>query len=162
MQKKTVRGFTLIELIVVIAVAGLLVAIGVPSFSNLMKDSEIRSESNALMGALSYTRTESIRRGDTVHFGLRDSSNINGGFVAWIDADNGNDWDAGEETLRLWESFDSSLSIAIATNYLTFNSAGMVNVKATFTICDGRTAETGRELVLLVSGISTLSEKTCT
>ena len=128
MQKNAVKGFTLIELIVVIAVAGILVTAGVPSFSNLIKDSEIRSESNALMGALAYTRTESIRRGDTVHFSLRDPSNVQGGFVAWIDSDNGNDWDESEETLRVWEAFDSNLNVTIATNYLTFDSTGMAKI----------------------------------
>jgi len=161
MPVRNIKGFTLIELIVVIAIAGILVAIGVPSFTNLTKDSRIRSEANGLMGALAYARTEAIRRGNTVHFGRRNGTDMSGGAVVWIDADGDNSWDAGEE-IRLWEPFKTTIAVTTANTYLSFNSIGMANATADFDICDNRTGETGRTLSLLVSGVSTLTNLACT
>ena len=136
-----------------------------PSFTNLTKDSRIRSEANGLMGALAYARTEAIRRGNTVHFGRRNGTDMSGGAVVWIDADADNSWDAGEE-LRLWEPVNSTMKITMTVSpvntYLSFISIGMANAKAGFEICDNRTAETGRTLSLLVSGVSTLTNRACT
>ena len=46
------KGFTLIELMVVIAIAGILVSLAAPSFTNLTKNSRMRSEANALIGRI--------------------------------------------------------------------------------------------------------------
>lgn len=158
------RGFTLVEVLVVVAIAAILTAMAIPSFSAATQNSRMVSEANNLLGAMNYSRTEAIRRGNNVLFGRRNGTDWNGGFVAWIDADSDNSWDAGEE-IRLWEPLHSSMSLSSGSTLtlFTFNSAGLVNMSntVTLTLCDNRTGETGRTLTLLISGMSYLSEVTC-
>jgi type IV fimbrial biogenesis protein FimT len=155
------KGFTLIELMVVIAIAGILVSMAAPSFTNMTKNSRMRSEANALIGAFAYARTEAVRRGNEVHIGAQGGG---GGVVVWVDQTGGtaNSWDAGEE-LRLWEPMHNSMTISSAGNInsFRFNGAGIVNTADVLTLCDDRTAETGRTITLLVSGLTYISDITC-
>lgn len=57
------RGFTLIELMVGITVLAILLGIGVPSFNEMMRDNRLVAQSNQLVAALSFARSESITRG---------------------------------------------------------------------------------------------------
>ena len=156
------KGFTLIELMVVIAIAGILVSMAAPSFTAMTKNSRMRSEANALIGAFAYARTEAVRRGNQVHIGAQGGG---GGVVVWVDQTGGtaNSWDAGEE-LRLWEPIHNSMAINSAgnINFFTFNGTGVVNTADVLTICDDRTGETGRTITLLVSGLTYISDVTCT
>ena len=58
-----IRGFTLLELMTAVAVLGVLLGIGVPAFSNLMRNNQIAAESNNLLVALTLARSEALKRG---------------------------------------------------------------------------------------------------
>lgn len=154
-------GFTLIELMVVIAIAGILVSMATPSFIEMTKDSRMRSEANALLGAFAYARTEAVKRGNSVHVGV---AGTGGGVMVWVDAAGGttNSRDAGEE-LRIWEPIHDTMSINSAGNnpFFIFTGTGIVSPSDTLTLCDNRTAETGRSLTVLVSGLTYISDVTC-
>ena len=59
---KRIRGFTLIELIIVLVIGGILVAIGVPNLSVFLKNSARTTRLNDLVTALNYARSEAIKR----------------------------------------------------------------------------------------------------
>lgn len=65
---KTRRGFTLIELIVVIAILGMLLALGLPSFMTWLRNIQIRNSAEALQNGLQFARTEALRRNERVTF----------------------------------------------------------------------------------------------
>jgi len=56
------RGFTLIELMVTIAIAAILLAVVVPSFSDLLARRRLEGMANELSADLQYARTEAVSR----------------------------------------------------------------------------------------------------
>jgi type IV fimbrial biogenesis protein FimT len=60
------RGFTLIEVLVVIAIAAIATGIAAPQMTKMMGTNRIQTEASALVGDLQFARTEAIKRGATV------------------------------------------------------------------------------------------------
>ena len=60
-MKKTIQAFTLIELMIALAIAGLVSAYGVPFLGKLMTNNALTSTNNDLVASLQYARSSSIR-----------------------------------------------------------------------------------------------------
>lgn len=60
------RGVTLIELLVTLAVAAIVLTIGLPSFQNLIREARATSVTNQLLAFVHHTRSEAVRRGAPV------------------------------------------------------------------------------------------------
>lgn len=63
---KKSAGFTLIELMVVIAIASVLMKLAAPSFKQLLQSNTISSNVNNFLADMRYARSESVRRGGGV------------------------------------------------------------------------------------------------
>lgn len=59
-------GITMLELLMAITIAGILMAIGVPSYKYITNNNRVSSEINNLSGDLQYARYEAIREGQAV------------------------------------------------------------------------------------------------
>jgi len=59
-------GFTLIELMVGVAIMAILLMVGVPSFQSAVASSRLSTSTNDVVSALALARTEAIRRGTRV------------------------------------------------------------------------------------------------
>lgn len=55
-------GFSLLELITTIAVAAILAALAIPSFTSVINNSRLTAGSNALVAAMHHARSEAVRR----------------------------------------------------------------------------------------------------
>lgn len=76
------RGFSLIELMVTIAVMGIIAGIAFPSLRDLIINSRVSTQTNEFIAALNYARSEAIKRGLDVMVCARDGTNLgNGWFI---------------------------------------------------------------------------------
>lgn len=66
MKNAAERGFTLIELMVTIAILAILLGIGVPSFSDATLGSKLGSYANSMVASASLARSEAIKRNTTI------------------------------------------------------------------------------------------------
>lgn len=159
-ESKRATGFTIIEMMMVLAIVAVLAAIGIPSFNTTIKNNRLVAASNEMVGAINFARMEAVRRGSRVHFG---AGNGSVGWVVWVDGAGGtiNTWDAGEE-IRVWSNPAASVSINYnGTTFVFFNGTGLVNTTADVEICDDRTGETGSEINLMGSGVVNRSDFVC-
>jgi type IV fimbrial biogenesis protein FimT len=76
-------GFTMIELMVTIAVAAILVGIAVPSFQNYIQNTRSRTLASDLSSALSLARAEAVTRAEQVNVCPSDDGAACGG--TWAD-----------------------------------------------------------------------------
>ena len=68
------RGFTLIELMVVIAIAAVVLALAGPGFRQLIETQRLKSIHQQVVTDLQFARSEAVRRGVPVHFVVTPSS----------------------------------------------------------------------------------------
>lgn len=104
-------GFTLVELMVVVAIVAILLAVGVPYFGDTIARNDNRAVSLSIRGAVDLTRSEAIRRGATAKLCATTDADAtppscltgagnkewSGGWIGWFDTDNDDVIDASEE-----------------------------------------------------------------
>ena len=68
------RGFTLLELVVAMTITGMLLMLGMPSFTTFLRNSEIRSTAESISNGLRAARSEATRLNRPVSFTLAGGS----------------------------------------------------------------------------------------
>jgi len=122
-MKTRSAGFTLMELMITLALAAVILSIGAPSFTEFRRNNRLTSVGNEFLGAVQTARSEAIKR--QVPVAVCPSANpgdpaatcSGGAFTGWIvfaDPDNNCVRDAGnpaiEPVLRVGDTIDPTLS----------------------------------------------------
>lgn len=67
------RGFSLIELMVAVAIVAIALSIGVPSMNQWLQNGQIRNAAESVQSGLQLTRAEAVRRNTQVRFVMMDT-----------------------------------------------------------------------------------------
>ena len=94
-SKDAFRGFTLLELMVVLAIVAVLSTLAAPSLTRLLQSNTLSSNVNTFMADLRYARSESIRRGGGVVMCRSDDPEAANPICKTTAGPNGNGWVSG-------------------------------------------------------------------
>lgn len=129
MRLARTSGFSLIELMISIAILAILLALGWPSFQGSLRSNRIATASNEFLAALSLARSEAIRntRGSGI-CASTDGTSCDGtdwaaGWLVWGDTNGDGTFDAGEPVLRVKQD-SAQVTVTGPADPITFDSRG--------------------------------------
>lgn len=166
------NGFTLIELIVTLAVAAILVTAGIPSFQQFVQNNRRSAQLDALVGALQIARSQAISQRTTV--GVCASSNSltatptcgtdwSKGWIVFLDKNGNGAVDSGEDMVRVFPALDGDNSLTptlTGGSVIDYQSSGLSNVHGYFTLCDSRKEAYARTIIINAVGAVRTDDKT--
>lgn len=154
------NGFTLVELMVALAVLAILLTIGIPGFQSVFAQNRATSSANQILASLQFARSEAIRLGEQVDLcpstdgeGCTGGSDWSDGWVVLID----------NEVRRVWPAFHSSVN-ATGADLLFYESAGQVDgqpVLANFSLSVQMAGGADRCVRLWASGKARIDSENC-
>ena len=93
------RGLTLIELVIVIAIIGILAGYAGPNFSTFLAERSIAAETRRVIGALKLARSEARSRGATVTLSRPNNQDWTGSIDIYVDVAGANQARNGADDL---------------------------------------------------------------
>lgn len=129
LRRRARLGFSLTELMVVLAVASILLGLAVPAFGNLIQREKTTSAVNDFLAAINLTRSEAIHRGRRIDLVPAEGGWKNG-WVVFADENDNQKPDAGEEVIFRHEALAAEMSVLAifpydsATEYLAYTGSG--------------------------------------
>lgn len=165
-MRVTNRGTTLIELMITLSILAIMLTIAAPSFRNYIFDNRIAAQSNDFMSSVMIARSEASKRGINVN--ITAASAVSGnefgnGWNVWADT-NGDSAMGTSEVIRNQDDLrTNTLSTVSSVTTLTFLPSGYLSTTApqTLRLCDSRTAETGRQIVIAATGRPNVATYAC-
>ena len=92
-------GVTMVEVMMGIAVTGVLTTAALPSFDNMLRKRHLAPTTNELLTSLNLARSEAMTRGGRVAVVARDA-NWAAGWQVFVDANDNGELDASEQVIR--------------------------------------------------------------
>lgn len=137
------QGLTLVELMVTLAVAIILIAVGMPLFTGLAGSNRATTQANSLVSALKLARSEAVKRADSVTVCSNDGGACGGagdwanGWLVHTDVNDSGGFDAGD-VLRTWDALAASSSVDLTPDAaeVTFFATGEANNTFSFELDD--------------------------
>lgn len=155
------KGFTLVEMMITLAIAAILLTVAVPSFQAFIENNRLATNANNFISMLQYAKSEAVKRNATVSLCAGNptsgcvcnvqagcDANWKNGYIVFTDPNVNCTVDNGEQILRTNEGFRGDYTIT-AIGCLNFRGLGSLSTNNTVTIkvCTSRiTADNTRNI----------------
>lgn len=182
LRNKRFSGFTLTEVLVTIAIIGILTAVAMPSYQQFTANSRLTTQANEFLSTVNFTRSEAVKRNTRVTM----CKSINGttclvnpladltaswqpGWIVFVD--NGateGDIDAGETILKVHGALTGGSTLVgnvLLTNYVSYVSTGQARQAGggmqggRFFLCSPIATLDGRNIVITASNGTARTER---
>lgn len=148
-------GFTLVELVITIAVAAVLMAIAAPSFNSLLAGWRLSSVTNELIAAVHLTRSEAVRLNRTASL-CSAADAATGACAGGAVGDLWQHWIVSNGNVARRASPSNSAAIEVtssfAANTITFGPDGLPRGNGTLTVCSTAVAADNLRVVSVGPG----------
>ncbi len=132
------KGFTLIELMVTVAIAAILLMVAVPSMVTFKRNAELTSATNNLLSAINAARGEAMKRGmNAMVVPTNNGTDWNTGWVVFVDKNRTQAYDGSTDTTVSTQNALPNYFNVTGTNtaqatppYIMFDASGYPKIKA--------------------------------
>ncbi|HEY5971110.1 MAG TPA: GspH/FimT family pseudopilin [Pseudoxanthomonas sp.] len=166
MSKRQISGFTLVELMVVLAVLAILVAVAFPNFQGLIRSNRVTTASNEMLASLSLARTEGIR--GTRGAGVCPSANgtscggWNDGWIVWQEIDGDAEFTAGTDRVVRYSQGKPHLAVTNAADAVLYDSRGRtIGGAQSFSVVPDEDTALARIVCIGVTGQARVTHGSC-
>lgn len=165
-------GFTLIEMMVTLAIAVILVVAAVPAFNTIIQNNRAITLSNTFTSAVNYARSEAVKQGqsvsmcaasDTTQTSCGNNTNWTNGWIVFNDPTAGGSVTSAANILKVQQQLDAGTTVTTTLSYIAFlptsyatTGAGTYTLKAT-----GCAGNNGRIVTISVTGETTVAATMC-
>ena len=161
-SKHNNTGFTILELMITLAVAAILLSLAAPSFTSIIKNNRLITEINSLSASLNLARSEAIKRSLTVTVCKSDdqdstpscSGNWHDGWIVFEDINDTGTFESGDTLIRVRPALTAGTTLVFpGKNRVTYKADGFsVGFNSTFKLCDDRGTSSAKGLVVSNTG----------
>ncbi len=162
---KTSAGFTLLELMTVIVLAGIVLAIGAPGVQGFIQNNARASATNEMIAAIQQARSVAIKRNQLTSVcpinaagdGCEAGAAWENGFLTYVDLDGDMVRDAGEEILSATNPLGGTFTLRSTFDAFGYLANGRMITdagasQAELVLCDDRGTDEGRYILIFASG----------
>ncbi len=152
-------GFTIIELMIVLAIVAVLATVGIPNLADFIKNDRLTGQINTLVGHLALARSEAVKRHvPVIVCSSNDQATCSGdwddGWIVFADADSSGSFTAGEQVLRVQQALEGGNTFSSTPGAIvTYDSRGFTpDSNGTFALCDDRGKDYMKSITITNTG----------